>query len=99
MDARSVSRALEAVPTVASFACRIAHSKTLKSFEVQAFWCDREVKIRARHPYGPWCLLTVFSCDGFTCVSESGAPMCVSDVAFRLRRMMMDKPRDKRTYR
>lgn len=77
------------------FVGRVLRARSLRGFEIQAFWSIKNAKIhlRARHPYGSWHDVTISHVErnGATCLSENGAPMCASDVVFRLRRSMMDK--------
>ena len=80
--------------TAATFGLRVARCKTLKGFEVLVFWSHRDesVVIAARHPYGLWKSVRVTRCSrGVIGFSENNAPMCASDVAFRLRRAIRDK--------
>ena len=82
-------------PTPAAFALKAIGCAALAGFEVMAFWADPEpgkvIDIRARHPYGPWRALRIFQCNGATCESENGSPMCAPDVARRMRRLLFDR--------
>ena len=75
--------------TVEGFVNRVVNCKTLKGFVVTVNWLEpTTIQFLARHPYGSCQGVTIFACNGSTCESESGAPMCVADVAFRLRRAL-----------
>ena len=75
--------------TVEAFVNRVVNCKTLKGFVVTFNRLDSgTIQFFARHPYGAPQSVTIFGCDGSTCQSESGAPMCVADVAFRLKRAL-----------
>ena len=80
--------------SAATFALRVARSKTLRGFEILVFWTHKNesATILARHPYGSWKSVRVTRCShGVIAFSENNAPMCASDVAFRLRKAMLDK--------
>jgi hypothetical protein len=78
-------------PTAENFVTRVVNCKSLRGFIVTAHWFDKAtISFSIRHPYGAPESLTIFACNGATCESETGAPMYVSDVAQRLRRMIRE---------
>jgi len=77
----------------AEFGLRVARCRTLRGFEVLVFWTHKNesVTVSARHPYGDWRTVRVTDCAYDFARSENNAPMCASDVAFRLRQSLRDK--------
>lgn len=89
----SLAEALALMGAAAEFGLRVARCKTLQKFEILVFWThkDESVTVATRHPYGAWAKVRVTHCAYAFAHSENNAPMTAADVAFRLRKAMVDK--------
>jgi hypothetical protein len=87
--------------TPADFVAHVRRARALLGFETRAAWLsETTATITVRHPYGPWCGVTIFNCNGDTCESENGSPMLAPDVVFRLREMLKkDTPWERKRIR
>jgi hypothetical protein len=78
--------------SVVEFVMRVKACKALVGLEVDTRWLGRgTVSFLARHPYGPWCGVTLFNLKDGIAESETGAKMFHGDVAHRLRQLVTDK--------
>lgn len=79
------------------FAHRVLRCGVLRGLEAAAFWASPGVLwIQVRHPYGPWKTVRLTGISGGLAKSESGNPVCASDVAVRLKGALKDRRPDQR---